>query len=286
MMDYQRYSPTGFSLLPPVIKNLLIINGIFFLAQLTISKVYHIQIEDYLGLRYFLSDSFQVYQLVTYMFLHSPTNISHLLFNMLALWMFGYLLENIWGSKRFLTYYMITGMGAGLVHYAVFYFEINPFVTQINQFLANPDLASLNSFISGHTFQIGKYSGQIYNDFMVFQRDYRLLTLDENNRVAMQGVVSFLAEYKQYLLGLPNVIGASGAVFGILLAFGMMFPNMYIYIYFLFPIKAKYFVILYGVIELISGFVDAGGNVAHFAHLGGMVFGFFLIMAWRKNRRL
>jgi len=286
MMDYQRYSPTGFSLLPPVIKNLLIINGIFFLAQLTISKVYHIQIEDYLGLRYFLSDSFQVYQLVTYMFLHSPANISHLLFNMLALWMFGYLLENIWGSKRFLTYYMITGMGAGLVHYAVFYFEINPFVTQINQFLSNPDLASLNSFIGGHTFQIGKYSGQIYNDFMVFQRDYRLLTLDENNRVAMQGAVSFLAEYKQYLLGLPNVIGASGAVFGILLAFGMMFPNMYIYIYFLFPIKAKYFVILYGVIELVSGFVDAGGNVAHFAHLGGMVFGFFLIMAWRKNRRL
>lgn len=285
MMDYQRYSPTGFSLLPPVIKNLLIINGIFFLAQITISNVYGIQIEDYLGLRYFLSDQFQIFQVITYMFLHSTANISHLLFNMLALWMFGYLLENIWGSKKFLTYYLITGIGAGLVHYAVFYFQINPVVQGINNFLANPDLPTLDAFIGSHQFQLGKYSGEIWNEFVNFQKNYRILNLDENDRLAMQGAVSFLAEYKQYLLGLPNVIGASGAVFGILLAFGMMFPNMYIYIYFLFPIKAKYFVIIYGVIELISGFYDTGGNVAHFAHLGGMVFGFFMIMLWRKNKR-
>lgn len=285
-MDYQRYSPTGFSLLPPVIKNLLIINGIFFLAQMTLSSVYAIQIEDYLGLRYFLSDQFQIFQVITYMFLHSTQNISHLLFNMLALWMFGYLLENIWGSKRFLIYYLITGIGAGLVHYAVFYFEINPVIQGINRFLDHPDLAALNSFIEGHQFQIGKYSGAIWTEFVEFQKNYRLLNFDENNRFAMQDAVSFMADYKQYLLGLPNVIGASGAVFGILLAFGMMFPNMYIYIYFLFPIKAKYFVILYGVIELVSGFLDSGGNVAHFAHLGGMVFGFLLIVLWRKNKRL
>ena len=95
-----------------------------------------------------------------------------------------------------------------------------------------------------------------------------------------------MVEYREYFMNLPNVIGASGAVFGILLAFGMLFPNTLIYIYFFFPLKAKYFVIIYGLIELFYGFSGAESNVAHFAHLGGMIFGFFLILYWKKKGRL
>lgn len=183
-----------------VVNTLLIANILVFLFSLVI------KLEGLFGLHYFMSRSFNIFQLVTYMFMHG--GFMHLFFNMFALWMFGRILENTWGSKRFLTYYMVCGLGA-----------------------------------------------------------------------------AFTQEVLQLLGVIPPapVVGASGAVYGLLLAFAMMFPNMPMYIIpFPFPIKAKWMVIGYTIIELIEGVANFG-NVAHFAHLGGMIFGCLLILYWRKK---
>jgi len=218
------------------------------------------------------------------MFVH--WTFGHIFFNMFALWMFGYALENIWGPKRFLFYYLVTGIGAALVHYLVIYLEINPTVVRLNAIIADPTAPAIFDFIANNTFQLDKYSGEIYSQYMKFQEAIKTLYYDSENRQALLIARNFMVDYREYYLSLPNVIGASGAVFGILLAFGMIFPNTLIYIYFFFPLKAKYFVIIYGLIELFYGFSGAQSNVAHFAHLGGMIFGFFLILYWKKKGRL
>ncbi len=283
-MTQEEFRPRGFTLLPTVVKNLLIINGLAFLAQIVADKSFGIRLEDLLGLHYFASQAFQPWQFITYMFLHG--DFGHLFFNMFALWMFGYALENIWGPKRFLIYYFVTGIGAALVHYLVVYFEINPTVTLLNQIIADPSVPSIFNFISSHTLQISQYSGEIYIQMQKFEDALKTLATNPDNRQAMQTAVNFLIDYREHYLSLPNVIGASGAVFGILLAFGMIFPNTLIFIYFLFPLKAKYFVIIYGAIELFYGLSGSGSNIAHFAHLGGMIFGFFLIRYWKKKGNL
>ncbi|MBR5081639.1 MAG: rhomboid family intramembrane serine protease [Bacteroidales bacterium] len=226
----EQYSPTGFRVLPPVVKNLLIINVLLYLATFTMNR-FHIDLTDYLGLHFFLASDFKPYQLITYMFMHG--NFEHLFFNMFALWMFGNTLENIWGSKRFLLFYMVCGIGAGLCQEVVQYIQ---YATTLAQY----DSVNLGG-----------------------------------------GQVISMASY----LNLMNTVGASGAIYGLLLAFGMMFPNSMIYLYFFVPIKAKWFVIGYAVIELVSGFIG-GGNVAHFAHLGGMLFGLILILVWKKKGKL
>jgi len=277
-MNTQQYRPRGFRLLPPVVKNLLIINVILFLATITFQNAFNIDLVNYLGLHYIASEKFSPYQFVTYMFMHG--SIGHIFFNMFALWMFGNVLENVWGPKRFLIYYMVTGIGAAVVHYIVFYFEISPVLSAINNFTEYPSNDQLQAFLSSSNFRISSYEMQ--NHFNEFVRNYNSL-INVNPDRALQIAMDYISQYKIDFLNAPVVIGASGAVFGILLAFGMMFPNSLIYIYFAFPIKAKYFVIIYGIIELVSGFYDTGSNVAHFAHLGGMIFGFFLIMYWKKK---
>lgn len=222
----EQYSPTGFRVLPTIVKNLLIINVLMFLATLTLER-FNIDLTDLFGLHFFKASDFKIYQFVTYMFMHA--NFTHLFFNMFALWMFGNTLENIWGSQRFLLFYMVCGIGAGLCQEVVQYIQYTTLLA---------DYASVNT------------GGQI-------------VSMDT-------------------YLNMMNTVGASGAVYGLLLAFGMMFPDSRIYLYFLFPIKAKWFVIGYAVIELISG-LAGGGNVAHFAHLGGMLFGLILILYWKKN---
>lgn len=241
----QQIRPGGFNILPPVVKNLLIINGLFFLATMALSR-YGIDLVKLLGLYIPQSDLFRPHQFVSYIFMHGGMN--HIFFNMFALWMFGNAIENYWGGKRFLVYYMVTGLGAGLIHLGVMEFELFSVLKQ----LTYEEIAMVKE--QGATIL---QSGQNYSNI-------------------------HLAELN-LLLNTPTV-GASGAVFGLLLAFGMMFPNAQIYLYFLFPIKAKYFVIGYGLIELFSGVSNrAGDNVAHFAHLGGMIFGYALIKYWQKK---
>ncbi len=226
----QRFSPNGFSMLPVVVKNLLIINTLAFLASFTLER-FNIDLNDMLGLHFFKASGFRPYQLLTYMFMHA--NFAHIFFNMFALWMFGNVLENIWGPKRFLIFYLVCGVGAGLTQELVQYIQYTTQLAQYDQVNLGGNIVSMDSY-----------------------------------------------------LNLMTTVGASGAVYGILLAFGMMFPNSLIYVYFAIPIKAKWFVILYAVIELVSGLgVTGSDNVAHFAHLGGMLFGLILILLWRKKQR-
>ncbi|MDD5570571.1 MAG: rhomboid family intramembrane serine protease [Bacteroidales bacterium] len=278
-MEY--YSPQRFKILPPVVKNLLIINGIFFLATISLEKL-NIDLVDLLGLHYFASEKFHPYQLITYMFMHG--SFMHIFYNMFAVWMFGSAIENVWGTRRFLTFYIITGLGAALTHYVVVYFEMQPTLIAINSFLDNPTNEGLKSFMSSPSFHIS--SGNIAGLTNEFIAKYNLLMAEGNKTEALQSAVNFISEYKTEFVNAPVVVGASGALFGLLLAFGMMFPNSLIFIYFLLPIKAKYFVIIYGAIELFSGFSKiSGDNVAHFAHLGGMLFGYLLIIYWKKRSR-
>ncbi len=244
----QQFRPGGFTMLPPVVKNLLIINTLFFLATLAFSRM-GIDMVKWLGLFYPASKEFGVWQLVTYMFMHG--GFMHIFFNMFALWMFGNVLENVWGPKRFLNFYLITGIGAGLTQILVAYIRLK----------------------SHH---LGLSPDQIE---MVYNEGYQILMTGRNYSDPSLGFYNLITN-------VPT-IGASGAVFGILLAFGMMFPNSLIYVYFAIPIKAKYFVMIYGAIELFSGISNqAGDNVAHFAHLGGMVFGYFVILYWKKKGTL
>jgi membrane associated rhomboid family serine protease len=281
-MNQSQYSPQGFSILPPVVKNLLILNGVFYLATFAFGNALHIDLVNYLGLHYWSAPDFKPWQFVTYMFMHDPSNFTHILFNMFALWMFGYLLENVWGSRKFLFYYIFTGIGAAVFHYLVWYFQYSPSIDAINAFLAHPSLASFTDFRNSSNFKLlDKDMVQHFNAFVSIFNE----TLSKGDIQATQLAVEFMQQYKAELLNAPVVIGASGAVFGILLAFGMLFPNTVIYLYFFIPIKAKWFVILYGGIELYSGFFNQGSGVAHFAHLGGMIFGLILILYWKKTDR-
>lgn len=219
------------NLLPPITKNLLIINILFFFGTFVAEK-HGVNLTDTLGLHFVLASDFRPYQLLTYMFMHS--GFSHLFFNMFAVYMFGGLLEQTWGSRRFLLYYIICGVGAGLVQEAVQYIE---YATQLSHYT---QVNTGNSIIS-------------------------------------------MAEY----LNLINTVGASGAVYAILLGFGMMFPNHSLFVFPLpVPIKAKFFVMGYAAIELLTGIANRPGDtMAHFAHLGGMVFGFILIKIWTNHAR-
>lgn len=280
-----QFRPSGFQLLPPVVKNLLIINGLFFLATITFESTFRIDLTKILGLHFVSASDFKPFQFVTYMFMHG--GFTHILFNMFALWMFGNTLENVWGGKRFLTYYMVTGIGAGIVYIIWIYFQMMPTLGDINAFLNTRDIAVLSKFTSSHTFVLNQFSGQIWLDFQEFQRNLRMLSVNPDNSEAVQAAVAFMTEYKEFYLNQSVVVGASGAVFGILLAFGMMFPNSVIYLYFAIPIKAKYFVMIYGAFELFEGVMNRpGNNIAHFAHLGGMLFGYILIVYWKRKGEL
>lgn len=237
----------------PVVKNLIIINVIMWVASIVVLNATGIRLEEYLGLHYFKSDKFMPHQLISYMFMHSYVRMSlgHIFFNMFALFMFGIMLERVWGSKRFLQYYLITGIGAGLVQMAVYYIRISSLEKGID-----PELL-----------------GQIYD------QGWGILQQGKNYSDPVLAQLNLMIN--------TSTIGASGAVFGILLAFGMLFPNTQLMLLFPpIPIKAKYFVIGYGVIELFAGVANrSGDNVAHFAHLGGMLFGFFLIRYWNKHTK-
>lgn len=196
-----QYQPQGFSMLPTAVKHLLIINALCYGLYYVLDTQHIIDLNYWLGIWTPSSGMFHIWQPLTYMFMHG--SFDHLFFNMFTLWMFGATLENYWGTRRFLFYYLVCGIGAGLLNLLV--------------------------------------------------------------------------------PGLHVSVGASGAVYALLLAFGMMFPNEYIYLYFLVPIKTKWFIIGMIAIELFEGVFRSYDGVAHFAHLGGMLIGFLLILYWRKH---
>lgn len=238
------YRPGGFQILPPVIKNLLIINVLVFAATFVLKKAGIIDLDYYLSLFHWKSPLFKPWQIVTHMFMHG--NLTHLFFNMFALWMFGNVIEQQLGAKRFLIFYFVCGLGAAMCHMLVFGLENAADISWFSG-LSQMDQQAVFNQAAATGFEIG---------------DPRIVPM------------------------ISPMLGASGAIFGILFAFGYLFPNLLIYVYFLVPIRAKYFVALYAIAELFAGFRNSPvDNVAHFAHLGGMLFAFLLLRAWKQQNR-
>lgn len=233
------FRQTGFNNLPPVVKNLLIINvGLFLFKSFFFSPLNAggtTELDLWLGLFYFSNDAFYPFQFVTNIFMHG--SFMHLALNMLGLYFLGVSLEAIWGSKRFLIFYMATGVGASLFYMAVK-------ILQLQLITGDIWIGAAEALQYGQTY--GNAFADIYYS---------------------------------------HAIGASGAIYGILMACGMLFPNTTVYLYFAIPVKMKYLVLGAGVIALISGLGNNDGdNVAHFAHLGGMLFGYLLLKYWQKNK--
>lgn len=226
--------------IPPVVKNLLIINMIFFAATFMFkdSQGGYLLVEK-LSVFYFDSPFFKIWQPITYMFMHSPENFMHIFFNMFAVYMFGGVLESRWGAKRFLNFYLITGLGALGLQWAVQAFEVYQIV---------------GTAIPGQTL-------------------YHLQNLTASQVETLSGIYN------------GPMLGASGAVFGLLVAFGMLYPNTELYIMFIpVPIKAKYIIPVYILFELTMGVAQVqGDSVAHYAHLGGALIGFILVKLWKDK---
>jgi len=269
-MSDQQYNPTGFTLLPPVVKNLLIINGLFFLATISLTN-YGIDLKKMFGLYYIASPHFQPYQFVTYMFIHA--DFWHIFYNLFALWMFGYVIENYWGSKRFLIFYVFCGIGAAITQTFIHWLDYSSIQAAADLYRNNPSPAAFSGFVSSH---FPQYSDSLMNFISVWQQH------SDDQKLVNESYVYIQQLKDLYLAG--STVGASGAIYGILLAFGMIFPNMLVYLYFLVPIKAKWVVIGFVALELFSGLRNnPTDNVAHFAHLGGMFFGLLLILYWKKR---
>jgi membrane associated rhomboid family serine protease len=226
----------------PVVKNIIIINVLFFLGSMAIPGLDH-TLSGY----YWSSPNFQPWQIVTHMFMHA--GIGHIFFNMYGLYLFGSALENYWGSKRFLTYYIVSGLGAFVLHNAMTYFELSQVIPQLSP------------------------------------ADWDMVRAEGAN--AMQEGKNFIDPLMRKANSVLNtgMVGASGAVFGILLAFGMLFPNTELMLLFPpIPLKAKWLVFGYGALELYSAVqANPGDNVAHFAHLGGMISGYILLKYWQNK---
>lgn len=237
-----------FSNIPPVTKNLLILNIIVWAFMAITPESTSDKIVQLGALHYVSSHHFGIWQLLTYMFIHA--NFVHLFFNMWALLLFGCAIENAFGTRRYIFYYLSCGVGAAIVQLIVYAVMIS-----------------------------NASSGMPATDYR-YVLEYGWQALDMNQNFVNPAMANL-----NILINMPTV-GASGAVFGILLAFGMLYPNIEMYIMFVpYPIKAKWMVTGYGVLELLLGLGGAADGVAHFAHLGGMLFGFVMIWYWRRQYR-
>ena len=230
-------SPGRFEFLPPVVKNMVIINGLFFLGTYVFQTSFGLDFIELLGMHLPGSESYGFWQPITHLFMHG--SLEHLIFNMFSFWMFGSILENVWGSTRFLSFYVMAGLGAAFLHYLiVFLVDIRPVLQTIENQMANADALGL---------------------------------------VALE-------QQKAALMSAPNIIGASGAVAAIWIAFATLFPNSYLYLFFFVPVKAKYLAGIYVVIELWAALqANPNDNIAHYAHLGGMLFGFIMVRWFYRN---
>ncbi|HYK44695.1 MAG TPA: rhomboid family intramembrane serine protease [Parafilimonas sp.] len=273
----REFRPGSFQILPPVIKNLIIINVLVFLIQQTVLHVNHTtMMEDVFALHTWQSSRFRIWQFFTYMFLHDTSSILHLALNMFALWMFGSVLENLWGPKRFLIFYVVCGLGAALCHMAVLYVNAEHLLRDYYVLQQHFTLENFTNYYRKEN--IGAFyegAGDVLNQWQS----------NPGNPIFAQHAWGMVNQFVNDNLN-GSTIGASGAVFGCLAAFGYLFPNTYLYVYFAIPVKAKWVVLIYIAIELFATVnTSAGDNVAHVAHLGGALFGFLLVYFWNKTNR-
>jgi len=233
--------------MPPVVKNLLLINVVLMVANFVFSSQ-QLNLNSILGAYYWGSENFEPYQIITHMFMHDNRGLMHILFNMFALVMFGSQIERVWGPKRFLSYYLICGLGSYILHNVVTMVEIQPYL----EMLSNDQLA------------IYTKTGEVYTNWP--EATLKILYGTENT----------------------PLVGASGAIFGLLAAFAWLFPNTELMLLFPpIPIKAKWFVLMYGGLEIYLGyqaFGSQGDSIAHFAHIGGALIGLIMLLIWQKNK--
>jgi membrane associated rhomboid family serine protease len=268
------FRPSRFEILPLIIKNLLIINVLFFLAQKTIGLQGMFNMNDFLALHHVKSPLFKPWQLVTHMFLHG--NLMHLIGNMFALWMFGSVLENLWGPKRFLTFYFICGIGAALLHLAFLWYDFNPLLQDFMQLKQRPSPELIGAFYQNYGLFQDATATNLVNNYL----------REPSNTLYLDQALSYISDITYRFISTPT-LGASGAVFGVLAAFVYLFPNTYIYLYFFVPVKAKWIGLVYFGIEIYYAIENsAGDNVARWAHIGGAIVGFILVLTWNsKNKK-
>lgn len=256
--------------LPPVVKNIIMINVVMYFLTWMLPSIllrfgYQVNLTDLLGMHYIGATKYNLGQMLTYMFMHAPfPNIYHILFNMFAVFIFAPILEQYWGAKKFLTYYIIVGVGAGLVQQLFWYIDYGSLFSAFSEAIR----IGSHEPLLGHMEQLSRY--------FTFYGNMSEMSTGEIVQMRDELQNSFIT------------VGASGSVFGLLLAFGWLFPEQRLYLLFIpYPIKARYFVIGYAVIELFLGVANfSGDSVAHFAHLGGMLFGVMLILYWKKTGKL
>lgn len=255
--------------LTPAAKNILIINGIIFILSDFVGLRSYI-IESF-GMRYFHSENFQPYQILTYMWVHG--GFGHLFSNMFSVLIFAPILERVWGSKKFLIYYLATGIGAGILYSGINYYENYSFEVKVKSYEQNPSPESFRKLVLNN-------SSEYYNQLYDFIDSYEQNPSNSNDNLS----IAYANDLLKVKSDVP-MVGASGAVFGILLAFAMLFPNMELMLLFLpIPVKAKYLVLVYGIYELWSEINRMpGDNVAHFAHLGGMLIGYLILKYWKRK---
>ena len=255
--------------LTPAAKNILIINGIIFILSDFVGLKSYI-IESF-GMRYFHSENFQPYQILTYMWVHG--GFGHLFSNMFSVLIFAPILERVWGSKKFLIYYLATGIGAGILYSGINYYENYSFEVKVKSYEQNPSPESFRKLVLNNS---SEYYSQLYD----FIDSYEQNPSNSNDNLS----IAYANDLLKVKSDVP-MVGASGAVFGILLAFAMLFPNMELMLlFFPIPVKAKYLVLVYGIYELWSEINRMpGDNVAHFAHLGGMLIGYLILKYWKRK---
>lgn len=244
---------------PPVTLNLIIINVLCWLAAVVLPSRFNIDLIDIAGLHYWGSDKFGVWQLITYMFMHDTGGFSHIFFNMFGVWMFGRTLEQVWGGKKFLFFYFVAGIGAGLIQELTWMIDMHGIINAMNT-------------------AIEANSGEALVPYAY---------MFKGGNIAYATAVDVI-RLKQQMLSHLITVGASGSLFGVLLAFGWLFPQAKMMLIFLpIPIPSRIFVGIYAVVELFLGVSNFSmDNIAHFAHLGGMLFGAILLLYWKRKGKL
>jgi membrane associated rhomboid family serine protease len=283
--------PKGFEVLPPVI----IINVIVFFATIVLGKYFdfniHFALHSWQSTDQSGNHLFKAWQLITHLFMHGGNMVGanadyeggfmHLFSNMFGLWMFGSVLEQHFGSKRFLQFYLLCGIGAAIGHLLILNYEHTILVQAVNDYMVQPTWEKFDSFLTKNVNRNYPYRG-----LKELTDIYNLWQNDPSNLEYASSTVRILNNYYVKDVLSESSVGASGAIYGILGAFAYLFPNTYLYLYFMFPIKVKYAIALYAAYELYTGMKhSAGDNIAHFAHLGGLVVGLAIVIFWNKTNR-
>jgi len=270
----EKIRPSQLQMLPQTIKYLLIVNALLFVITNIFYYLLDYNLFDALALHQPRSEKFSYVQLITHLFMHA--NTLHIFLNMFVLWMFGGVLEHVWHQKKFLFYYFFTGAGAAALHLLIRKFTLDSLNEEVMQYLQNPSYEAFKAFAQKHAGrmpqEMARELEQIKNGWEATPASMMYLTQS----------TEWMRDFYEFQVNIPTV-GASGSVYGVLLAFGVIFPNVLIYLYFLIPIKAKYFVIMIGLLQIYLGFFEKASSVANFAHLGGMIFGFLLLKFWGEQ---